>query len=76
MTGRKQWEKDSSLQETEKRQQDQNLRRAQGDELDRDSELTAVTEKDKNPEDESLQEKLLCRVLIPLFINIASNREH
>lgn len=49
MTGRKQWEKDSSLQETEKRQQDQNLRRAQGDELDRDSELTAVTEKDKNP---------------------------
>ena len=52
----KKWGKDSSLQETEKGQQGQTLRGAPSDELDRDSRLTAVMEKDRNSEDKSLQE--------------------
>lgn len=73
MRARKQWEIVPSLQETEKGQDERNLRKTWGNELDRDGTFTAVTEKGKNQKDDGLQEKLCCRVLSLLFIDAASS---
>lgn len=73
MRARKQWEIVPSLQETEKGQDEQNLRKTWGDELDRYGTFTAVTEKGKNQKDDGLQEKLCCSVLSLLFIDAASS---
>lgn len=58
------WKEDSSLQETQKGQEDQNLKGAQGNGLNQDSRLAVVTQTAKNPGDESIQEKLFYGVLI------------